>query len=174
MCGQAEAEQHAGLPDEATVIPGSSFWGESGKLNSWHDLPSIQPSCPNINTALTTYYSLKTDVGCAAGASSRVSEKPATFCEFDPCCTLHEWLVFPPRGSTEFYADAAFSTLRAHAAKKPNLHNGLFADFRCGCTRNQREIGRRATAERTKPPFRYRDGCVCFCETVCRYGRQLS
>ncbi|MGB3242968.1 MAG: hypothetical protein WBB25_00420, partial [Sulfitobacter sp.] len=42
---------------------------------SWHDLPSIQPSCPNINTALTTYYSLKTNVGFAAGASSSVSAK---------------------------------------------------------------------------------------------------
>jgi len=35
---------------------------------------------------------------------------------FDPCCTLHEWLVFPLRGSNEFYIDAAFSALRAHAA----------------------------------------------------------
>jgi len=43
-----------------------------------------------------------------------------------PCCTLHEWLVSPPRGSTELYADAAFSTLRAHAARKPNSHNGLY------------------------------------------------
>jgi len=38
-------------------------------------LLSIQPSCPNINTALTTYYSLKTNVGFAAGASSSVSAK---------------------------------------------------------------------------------------------------
>jgi len=49
----------------------------------------------------------------------------------DPCCTLHEWLVFPPRGSTEFYADAAFSTLRVHAARKPNSHNGLKPAIRC-------------------------------------------
>jgi len=34
----------------------------------------------------------------------------------DPCCILHEWLVFPLRGSTEFCADAAFSTLRARTA----------------------------------------------------------
>ena len=49
----------------------------------------------------------------------------------DPCCTLHEWLVFPPCGRTEFYVDAAFSTLRAHAAGKPNSHNGLFLAVRC-------------------------------------------
>jgi hypothetical protein len=30
-------------------------------------------------------------------------------------------------GSTEFYADAAFSTLRAHAAGKPNSQFGLLA-----------------------------------------------
>jgi hypothetical protein len=30
----------------------------------------------------------------------------------EPCCTLHEWLVFPLRGRANFYADAAFSTLR--------------------------------------------------------------
>ncbi len=35
------------------------------------------------------------------------------------CCTLHESLVFPLRSSTESYADAAISTLRAHAAGKP-------------------------------------------------------
>jgi hypothetical protein len=44
-------------------------------LNSWHDLPSIQPSCPNINRALTTYFSLKTNDGFAAAASSSVSAK---------------------------------------------------------------------------------------------------
>jgi hypothetical protein len=38
-------------------------------------LPSIQPSCPNINTALTTYYSLKTNDGFAAGAPSSLSAK---------------------------------------------------------------------------------------------------
>ena len=36
----------------------------------------------------------------------------------DLCCTLREWQVSPLCGNTEFYADAAFSTLRAHAAEK--------------------------------------------------------
>jgi hypothetical protein len=36
-------------------------------------------------------------------------------------------LVFPQRDSTEFYAAAAFSTLRVHAARKPNSHNLLGA-----------------------------------------------
>ena len=53
----------------------------------------------------------------------------------DPCCTRHEWLVFPPGGSTEFFAGAAFSTLRAHAAGKPNSHFGRIADVRCGLDR---------------------------------------
>jgi hypothetical protein len=53
-------------------------------LNSWHDLPSIQPSCPNINTALTTYYSLKTNDGFAAGAPSSVSAKAKG--GFEPRC----------------------------------------------------------------------------------------
>jgi hypothetical protein len=50
---------------------------------------------------------------------------------FDPCCTPHKWLVFPLRGSTEFYADAAFFTLRAHTARKPNSHIGLKEALRC-------------------------------------------
>jgi len=45
----------------------------------------------------------------------------------DPCCTLVEWLVFLLRGSTEFNADEAFSTLRAHAARQSILKNGLIA-----------------------------------------------
>lgn len=49
--------------------------GDRGKFNSWHDLPSIHPPCPNINTALTTYYSLKTSDGFAVGALSSVSAK---------------------------------------------------------------------------------------------------
>ena len=32
-------------------------------------------------------------------------------------------------------------------------HSGLFSDFRCDCIRNQRQIGRREAAMRTKPPF---------------------
>jgi hypothetical protein len=65
------------------------------------------------------------------------------------CCTLHEWPVFPPRGGVDEFAIAAFSVLRARAARKPYSHIGLFADFRCDCTRNQREIGRRVAAQRT-------------------------
>jgi len=38
-------------------------------------LPSIQPSSPNINVALTEYYNLKTKVGLAAEAPPRVSAK---------------------------------------------------------------------------------------------------
>jgi hypothetical protein len=68
-------------------------------------------------------------------------------------CDLPEWPVLSPRVSTEFYANAAIPTLRAHAAGKPKSHNGLFAAVRCDCTRNQREIGRRVAAMRTKLPF---------------------
>jgi len=38
-------------------------------------LPSIHPSSPNINIALTTYYTRKTYVGFAAGAPLSVSAK---------------------------------------------------------------------------------------------------
>jgi hypothetical protein len=34
---------------------------------------------------------------------------------------------FPLRGSAVFYADTAFSTLRAHATGKPNSQNGFEA-----------------------------------------------
>lgn len=51
----------------------------------------------------------------------------------DPCCNLPEWLDFLLRGSTETYADAAFSMLRALAAWKSDSHNGLEAAMRqCG------------------------------------------
>ena len=65
----------------------------------------------------------------------RTAEKSASVnSTFDPRCTLHQWLVFPLRGSTEFFADAAFPSLRAHAAEKPNSHNGLFRRLRCAMT----------------------------------------
>jgi len=62
----------------------------------------------------------------------------------DPSCTLREWLVFPPRGSTEFYTNAAFSSLRARAAENSNAQVGLSTGIR------------RATHERlvwVKPPL---------------------
>ena len=48
----------------------------------------------------------------------------------DPCYTLHEWLVFPLRGSTEFYAAAATFVLRVHAAQESNSQCGLKSDIR--------------------------------------------
>ena len=66
---------------------------------------------------------------------------------FDPCCTLHEWLVFPLRGSTKFYARAAFSTLRVHAAGKPNSQNGLRAGLSCA-THRCRQCGAISTGQR--------------------------
>jgi len=53
-------KQRALLPDKATFVPGSALRGNGRKLDSWHNLPSIQPSSPNINIALTAYRSLKT------------------------------------------------------------------------------------------------------------------
>ncbi len=48
------------------------------------------------------------------------------------CCALHELLVFPPRGGTDDFAIAAFSVLRARAARIPNSQIGLEEDIRCG------------------------------------------
>lgn len=48
----------------------------------------------------------------------------------DLCCNLHEWLVFSLRGRTEFYASAAFSTLRARAAQIVNSQLGLVRQLR--------------------------------------------
>ena len=63
------------LSDEATLVPGSAFRSDGRKLNSRHDLPSIQPSYPYINIALTTYYNLKPYVGFAMDAPPSVSAK---------------------------------------------------------------------------------------------------
>ena len=68
-------KQRAFLSDEATLVPGSAFRSDGRKLNSRHNLPFIQPSCPYINTALTTYYSLKPYVGFAMDAPPSVSAK---------------------------------------------------------------------------------------------------
>jgi hypothetical protein len=46
------------------------------------------------------------------------------------CCALHEWPVFPPRGGTDDFAIAAFSLLRARAARIPNSQIGLTAAIR--------------------------------------------
>jgi len=47
------------------------------------------------------------------------------------CCVSQEWPVFPPRGSAVDLALAAFSVLRARAARKPNSQNRLTAAVRC-------------------------------------------
>ncbi len=74
-------KQRALLPDEATFVPGSAFRCNGGKLDSRYDLPSIQPSNPNINIALTTYYSRKTCVGFVVAAPPSVSAQAKGGCE---------------------------------------------------------------------------------------------
>lgn len=49
----------------------------------------------------------------------------------DRCRDIHEWPVEPLRGSTNFFAHAAFFTLRAHAAQNHNGRLGLSPSFRC-------------------------------------------
>ncbi|MEN8892561.1 MAG: hypothetical protein ABF283_06645, partial [Planktotalea arctica] len=66
-------QERSFLADDPAFVPGFAFRGDSGKLDSWHDLPSIQPSNPNINIALTEYYNLKTNVGFAVDAPPSVS-----------------------------------------------------------------------------------------------------
>ena len=72
---------------------------------------------------------------------------------FDPRCTLHQWLVFPLRSSTEFFADAAFPSLRAHAAEKMNSQFGLLATIRCAADRKSGMMNELRAALRTKPSF---------------------
>ena len=48
----------------------------------------------------------------------------------DPCCGKHKRPIFTLRNGIRTYVHAANSTLRAHAAKKPNSQNGLKADVR--------------------------------------------
>ncbi len=43
----------------------------------------------------------------------------------DLCCDIHEWPVEPLRGSTNFFAHAAFFTLRARAARNRYDRVGL-------------------------------------------------
>ena len=49
----------------------------------------------------------------------------------DLCCDIHEWPVEPLRGRTNFFAYAAFFTLRAHAAQNHNDRVGLIFLFLC-------------------------------------------
>jgi len=42
-----------------------------------------------------------------------------------PCCGILEWRFLPPRDSMRFFAHAAFSLLRAHAAQNHNGRVGL-------------------------------------------------
>jgi hypothetical protein len=52
----------------------------------------------------------------------------------DPLCGLHERPVFPLRDGIGFYANAAYSALRAHAAQNTNSHFGLDAVIRLFCS----------------------------------------
>ncbi len=49
----------------------------------------------------------------------------------DLCCDIHEWPVEPLRGSTNFFAHAAFFTLRARAARNRYDRVGLFPAVSC-------------------------------------------
>ena len=135
------------MPDEATLIPGSSFWNDIGKLNSWHDLPSIRPSCPKINTALTTYYSLKTNVSFAAGGSPSVSAKANGSFEPTPevsdsccarsqrekCCVSVESGAAARRKNRSFMQTAASISGRIHRLPdKSDLCNCGY----CKCSKN--------------------------------------
>ena len=48
-----------------------------------------------------------------------------------PCCGILEWRFLPPRDSMRFFAHAAFSSLRAHAAQNHNGRVGLFGSISC-------------------------------------------
>lgn len=61
------------LSNKAALIPGFADQCDSGKLDSRLDLPTIQPSSPNINTALTTNYCPKFDASIAVGVSPSFS-----------------------------------------------------------------------------------------------------
>lgn len=81
-------------------------------------------------TAKRATLQLQTFAARAAAAKDRFVRQSANSTS-DPCCTLHEWLVFPLRSSTGIYAHAAFPTPRARAARKPNSQIGLRAVVRC-------------------------------------------
>jgi hypothetical protein len=66
---------------------------------------------------------MKTVIGAAA-AQAQFGPQCVNLTS-DLCCIQHEWLVFPLRSKSKFYADTAFSTLRAQAARKPNSHKGF-------------------------------------------------
>jgi hypothetical protein len=55
------------------IESGVSICTRNQTMDSRHDLPSIQPSSPNTNTALTRYYSPKSYVGFAMAAPPSLS-----------------------------------------------------------------------------------------------------
>ena len=40
-------QQRPLLTDDASFVPSLTLWGDRGKLDSWHDMPSDPPSTPN-------------------------------------------------------------------------------------------------------------------------------
>jgi len=84
------------LADDPPFVPCFVFWGDCGKLDSWHGMPSNPPSKPR--------HQHRAD-----------NENIA----------LSEWPFLPLRGRAEFFANAAFFALRAHTARKLNSQNGL-------------------------------------------------
>ena len=71
----------------------------------------------------------------------------------DPHRDYHEWPVDPLRGSTEFYADAAFSSLRVLAAQNHNGRVGLTAAVRCDLFEGPLPVNLRYLATYTLPVF---------------------
>jgi len=69
------------------------------------------------------------DIRAAAANGKRVPHLVNSTPEL--CRDIHEWPVEPLRGSTNFFAHAAFFTLRAHAAQNHNGRLGLVPDLGC-------------------------------------------
>jgi hypothetical protein len=96
--------------------------GATGKIagGNWHR--DINMTAKAIKTAVKT---CKTKV--------QLVPQPMTsgpIIRFD----LPEWLVPSPHCNTDSHALVAFSSLRVHAAKKPDIQDAFTAAVRCVCT----------------------------------------
>ena len=85
-------KQRSFLTDDPPLVPGFAFWGDCGKLDSWHNMPSDPPSLPrhqhsadDRNIALVLMAVVR-----SLGNAVSLQAHSTALSHSDGCCTVNE------------------------------------------------------------------------------------
>ena len=85
-------KQRSFLTDDPPLVPGFAFWGDCGKLDSWHNMPSDPPSLPrhqhsadDRNIALVLMAVVR-----SLGNAVSLQVHSTALSHSDGCCTVNE------------------------------------------------------------------------------------